>query len=69
MVISYLLINLKWDREQSPMQELRRIDYGGNMILVASTVSNLVALTWGGPVHTCSAAQVIVQNVVGVLRP
>jgi MFS family permease len=49
------------------MQKLRRIDYGGNFILIASTVSILVALTWGGPVYPWSDARVIAPIVVGIL--
>lgn len=67
MVVSYFFINLKYNREQSVMQKLRRIDYGGNAILVASTVSILLALTWGGPEYPWTDAQVIVPLVVGLL--
>jgi MFS family permease len=67
MVVSYFFINLKYDRKQSTMQKLRRIDYGGNLILIAATISILIALTWGGPVYPWSDARVIAPLVVGIL--
>ncbi|KAH8178391.1 major facilitator superfamily protein [Sarocladium implicatum] len=67
IVVSYLFVNLKWDREQSTMDKLRRIDYGGNAILVASTISILIGLTWGGPVYPWTDGRVVGPVVVGIV--
>ncbi|KAH7133366.1 major facilitator superfamily domain-containing protein [Dactylonectria estremocensis] len=66
MVIAYMFLNLQWDREESTMAKLRRIDYGGNAILFAASVSILIALTWAGPVYPWSDARILVPLFLGV---
>lgn len=67
IVVSYLFVNLKWDREQSIREKLMRIDYGGNAILIASTISILIGLTWGGPIYPWTDGRVIGPIIVGIL--
>ncbi|KAF7880859.1 uncharacterized protein EAF02_006750 [Botrytis sinoallii] len=49
-----------WDR-------LRRIDVLGNCLLVASTVSVLIALTWAGSLYAWSSFRVVVPLVLGLV--
>ncbi|KAK9415790.1 putative General substrate transporter [Seiridium unicorne] len=50
----------------SPLKEkLARIDFAGNAIFIASTVSVLIGVTWGGTVYEWKSAQVIVPLVMG----
>lgn len=67
MVICYLFLNLKYDRQQPVMAKLKRIDYGGNVILIAASTAVLIALTWGGPVYPWSHVKVVVPLVLGLL--
>ena len=67
MVVSYLFLNLQWDRQESTMAKLRRIDYVGNAILMAASISILIALTWAGPVYPWSDARILVPLIVGIL--
>lgn len=65
MVVSYFFLNLQYNRSESVMAKLRRIDYTGNLILIASAVSILMALTWGGTVYPWSDARVLAPLLVG----
>ncbi|KAF5985246.1 multidrug transporter (major facilitator family) [Fusarium coicis] len=67
IVVTYFFLNLQYDRTQSTMDKLRRIDYIGNAILIASSVSILIALTWAGPVHPWSDARILVPLIIGLL--
>ncbi|KAF4977549.1 hypothetical protein FZEAL_5920 [Fusarium zealandicum] len=49
------------------MAKLRRIDYLGNAILMASSISILIALTWAGPVYPWSDVRVLAPLIVGML--
>ncbi|KAH6999963.1 major facilitator superfamily domain-containing protein [Ilyonectria destructans] len=66
MVIAHMFLNLQWDREESTMSKLRRIDYGGNAILFAASVSILIALTWAGPIYPWADARILVPLFLGV---
>ncbi|CAK7197827.1 hypothetical protein SEUCBS139899_000476 [Sporothrix eucalyptigena] len=48
-------------------QKLGRIDYAGNLLLIASTVSVLYALTYGGTKLPWSSGQIIGPLVAGLL--
>ncbi|RYP19261.1 hypothetical protein DL765_003462 [Monosporascus sp. GIB2] len=41
-------INLPYDKEMTFVQKIRRIDYIGNVLLIAATVAVLFVLTYGG---------------------
>ncbi|KAF4336325.1 multidrug transporter (major facilitator family) [Fusarium beomiforme] len=67
IVVTYFFLNLQYDRTQSTMDKLRRIDYIGNAILIASSVSILIALTWAGPVYPWSNARILAPLIIGLL--
>ncbi|KAK7423869.1 hypothetical protein QQX98_000740 [Neonectria punicea] len=66
MIIGYLFLNLQWDRKEPVMAKLRRIDYGGNAILFAASISILISLTWAGPLYPWSDARILVPLFVGL---
>lgn len=66
MVVSYLFLNLQWNRAESTSAKLRRIDYVGNAILIAASVSILIALTTAGPVYPWSDYRVLVPLLLGL---
>ncbi|KAK7429548.1 hypothetical protein QQZ08_003927 [Neonectria magnoliae] len=66
MIIGYLFLNLQWDRKEPVMAKLRRIDYGGNAILFAASISILISLTWAGPIYPWSDARILVPLFVGL---
>lgn len=47
------------------MTKLRRIDYVGNSVFVASVVSVLIALSWAGTVYPWSTFRIIVPLILG----
>lgn len=49
------------------LQKMKRIDYGGNIIIIGSTVSVLYALTYGGTRYDWSDGQVVAPLVIGLL--
>ncbi|KAL3291273.1 Major facilitator superfamily domain general substrate transporter [Colletotrichum asianum] len=67
LVLLYLFLHVKWDRTSMTGDKLRRIDVIGNVILRASTVSVLIALTWAGAIHPWSSYKVIVPLILGLL--
>lgn len=67
LVLLYLFLHVKWDRTSTTGNKLRRIDVIGNAILITSTVSVLIALTWAGAVHPWSSYKVIVPLILGLL--
>ncbi|AEO71940.1 uncharacterized protein THITE_2032283, partial [Thermothielavioides terrestris NRRL 8126] len=67
LVLLWLFLRVKWDRETKPLDRLRRIDILGNALLIAASVSVLLALTWAGVLYTWSSYRVIVPLVLGLL--
>lgn len=54
-----------YNRSETHLQKLARIDYIGNLILVASTVAILYATTYGGTIYTWSSSQILSPLLVG----
>ncbi|CAJ0552789.1 Ff.00g008670.m01.CDS01 [Fusarium sp. VM40] len=67
IVVTYFFLNLQYNKTQSTMEKLRRIDYIGNAILIGSSVSILLALTWAGPVYPWSDARILAPLIIGIL--
>ncbi|CAM1510492.1 Fc.00g008270.m01.CDS01 [Cosmosporella sp. VM-42] len=67
IVVSYFFLNLQWNRTESISAKLKRIDYIGNAILIASSVSILIALTWAGPIYPWSDYHILVPLIIGLL--
>ena len=66
MVASYFFMNLQYNRDEPIMKKLARIDSVGNAIMIASTISILIALTWAGPSYPWSDAHILVPLLVGL---
>lgn len=67
MIMIYLFLRLKYNQQMPFSQKLRRIDYIGNILLIASTVAILYALTYGGNFLPWSAWQIIFPLVIGLV--
>ncbi|KAL1616300.1 hypothetical protein SLS56_011464 [Neofusicoccum ribis] len=63
LLVAFLHVNYK--RGASVAERLRRIDYTGNAILVASVTAILLALTYGGTRYPWSSWRVILPLVLG----
>ncbi|KAI1749855.1 major facilitator superfamily domain-containing protein [Xylaria castorea] len=66
LVLHFLFLHVNYDREAAILTKLKRIDYAGNAILVASVVAVLLALSWGGTKYPWSSYQVLVPLIVGI---
>ncbi|KAL0940270.1 multidrug resistance protein fnx1 [Colletotrichum truncatum] len=66
LVLLWLFLHVKWDRTTVVADKLRRIDFIGNGILIASTVSVLIALTWAGAVYPWSSYRILVPLILSI---
>ncbi|KAJ6482238.1 major facilitator superfamily domain-containing protein [Mycena vulgaris] len=48
-------------------EKLARIDYTGNLLVVASTTSTVIALTWGGIQFAWGSVNILVPLILGML--
>ena len=64
LLVPFLKVNYKKD---SIRNMLRRIDLIGNALLIASVVAILLALTWGGTVHSWSSWRTLTPLILGLL--
>lgn len=62
----FIFLRVKWDKSTTALERLRRLDYVGNGILIASTVSILVALTWADALYPWADWHILVPLVVGL---
>ncbi|KAI0206593.1 MFS general substrate transporter [Astrocystis sublimbata] len=67
LILLWLFLRVKWDRETRTWDKLKRIDFAGNGLLLASSVSVLIALTWAGSVYPWSSYRVLVPFIVGLI--
>ncbi|KAG6887684.1 hypothetical protein C0992_011214 [Termitomyces sp. T32_za158] len=56
---------------KTPRETLRtkafQIDWIGNMLIIASACSCMIALTWGGAEHSWSSYQVLIPLILGIV--
>ncbi|KAI1374781.1 MFS general substrate transporter [Hypoxylon crocopeplum] len=65
-VLLFLFLRVHWDKSATAYEKLRRLDYVGNGILIASAVSILIALTWADVLYTWASWHILVPLIVGV---
>ncbi|KAI1120768.1 MFS general substrate transporter [Nemania abortiva] len=54
-------------RKDTVRNSLKRIDLGGNALLIASVVAVLIALTWGGTEYEWSSYKTLVPLILGLV--
>lgn len=65
LILLFFFLHTNYQRGQTVLQRLARIDYMGNFIFILANVAILIALTWGGAVYPWSSYRVIVPLVLG----
>lgn len=65
-ILLALVLRVRYTKD-SARNSLRRVDILGNALLVASVVSVLIALTWGGDQYPWSSWHTLVPLVLGLL--
>ncbi|CAH0003357.1 unnamed protein product [Clonostachys byssicola] len=67
LVLLYLFLHVNYDRGTTVLQKLRRIDWLGNALIMAGTVSMLYALAGAGVLHPWSSWETLVPLLLGLL--
>ncbi|KAI1456492.1 MFS general substrate transporter [Annulohypoxylon moriforme] len=65
-VLLFLFLRVNWNKSATAYEKIRRLDYIGNGILIASTVSILIALTWADVIYPWGSWHILVPLLVGV---
>ncbi|KAI0100759.1 major facilitator superfamily domain-containing protein [Nemania sp. FL0031] len=65
LILLLSFLHLNYDRSPSIAQRLRRIDYLGNIILIASVAAILIALSYGGTRYVWSDWRVLLPLILG----
>lgn len=63
----FFSLHLNYQKEMTFLQKIKRVDYGGNTIIIGSTVSVLYALTYGGTRYAWSDGRVVAPLVIGLI--
>ncbi|KAG8956433.1 hypothetical protein FRC00_004962 [Tulasnella sp. 408] len=58
---------IKGPTEDTLRNKLRRMDFGGNAIIIVSTTISMVALTWAGVQHPWNSAAVLAPLIIGLV--
>ena len=65
-ILLFIFLQVGYDKEMSLRQKLKRVDFVGNAMLMASTTAVLYALTYGGSRYLWSSTSVLLPLVFGV---
>ncbi|TVY81694.1 Efflux pump FUS6 [Lachnellula suecica] len=65
LVMLFVFLKMKHRRIGTVTERLRRVDFPGHAILIASVVSILIPLTWGGTTYDWSSYHVLVPLLLG----
>ncbi|KAF5253084.1 hypothetical protein FOXYS1_14572, partial [Fusarium oxysporum] len=63
----YLFLHVKWNRNETIMTKLHRIDWVGNIIITGSSISVLLALTWAHVVCPWDSPEVLAPLIIGII--
>ncbi|KAI0446925.1 DNA repair protein RAD50 [Xylaria telfairii] len=65
-ILLILFLQVKWKKELSTWERLKRLDVVGNAILIGSTFAILWALTYGGTRYTWNQGNVLAPLIIGL---
>ena len=66
-VLLFIFLQVQYRKDTSGRSIFRRIDFGGNALLISSVIAILIALTYGGTLHPWSSWRSVVPLVLGAL--
>ncbi|KAF2973173.1 hypothetical protein GQX73_g436 [Xylaria multiplex] len=64
LVALLFVLQVRYNKD-TKLRSLRRVDFGGNILLIASVVSILLALTWGGVIFSWKSWRTLVPLILG----
>ncbi|KAL9090671.1 MAG: hypothetical protein Q9165_005159 [Trypethelium subeluteriae] len=67
LVLLFIFLRVQYRKDTSGQSILRRIDFGGNALLISSVIAILIALTYGGTIHPWGSWRTIVPLILGAL--
>ncbi|MCJ1394423.1 hypothetical protein MMC18_007301 [Xylographa bjoerkii] len=67
MVMLFMFLHVNYKKEMTFAQKLKRIDYLGNVIVIASSTAVLFALTYGGARYSWSSWHIVLPLVLGLV--
>lgn len=65
LVLLFVFLHVNYIKERAFADRLRKIDWAGNVIFIASITSILIALAWAGSVYRWSSYEVILPLILG----
>ncbi|KAI8237651.1 Efflux pump FUS6 [Colletotrichum sp. SAR 10_96] len=65
LLLVFLFLRVNHKREGTIAQQLGRVDYSGNFILVYAVVSILIPLTWGGTTYSWKSWHILLSLLAG----
>jgi len=65
LVLLFLFLHVEYNKD-SFSNLIRRVDFAGNALLIASVVAVLLSLTWGGTESPWSSARTLVPLILGL---
>lgn len=65
LALMLLFLHVNYDHQSTIVAKLKRVDFAGNAILIASVISILLALTWAGTTHPWKSWRTIVPLILG----
>lgn len=66
-MVLFIFLKVKYNKQMSFWQKVRRIDVPGNVVLVAGTVAILYALTYGGTRYAWNSWHTLIPLILGFL--
>lgn len=61
-----ILLQVEFSRDGTVGEELKKIDWIGNILLILSLIALLTALSWAGTKHSWSSYQIILPLILGL---
>ncbi|KAA8645746.1 hypothetical protein EYZ11_001255 [Aspergillus tanneri] len=65
LLLMILFLHVRYDREATVWSKLKRVDFVGNTILIASVIAILLSLTWAGTLHPWKSWRTLVPLLLG----
>lgn len=67
LVLLFVFLRVKWNKDVNLATKLTSIDWTGNVIFIAAISAVLIALSWAGAVYPWSSYQVLVPLTLGLV--
>lgn len=67
LVLLFVFLRVRWNKDASYTTKLTSIDWAGNFIFIAAICSVLIALSWAGAVYPWSSYHILVPLIVGLV--